>query len=314
VVGVMGYLSPTSASVGCGLNLRVAAATLSHSTVSGPLGGSYTFLGAPILMCNQYQTPVDINAANFKSCTGISDFCKSAKGDALVECWKQCARIQIDQLTNICWTMAGSGRLDFKDTVFDKAVEIAQKPTTWVAYGGAATVGFLLAGPLGAKVGLTVVEAGYTWEVGHEKKAKILRCFRYRVVNPIIGPDRKTIDYYDYSAGESWSYGLDTSQSTANSNLCKPTDSDPFCSYGGIGVSYLNDLSTGDKFTINGNVVNAFNGKDEYNLGEHLNYNISDPRNQICYIAYYQGGSGSKFTIRSCKSWNEYTGNAVYMN
>jgi hypothetical protein len=210
--------------------------------------------------------------------------------------------------------MAGSGKLNFKDTVFEKAKDIVQNPTTWAEVGTAGTVGFFLAGPLGAKVGITLVEGAYIWQVGHEKKAKILRCFRFRVVNPIIGPDKKPIYYYDYTAGESWSYGLDTGQSTADSSPCTPTEDDPFCSYGGVGVSYLNDLNTGDKFTINDNVVTAFEGKDEYELGEHLNYVITDPRNQVCYIAYYQGSSGSKFTIRSCKSWNEYTGNAIYMN
>jgi hypothetical protein len=132
-LSISGYLSPEAASVGCGLNLRVTAATLSHSTVKGYFGGSYTFIGAPVLMCNQYNKPVDINAADFKSCPGISDFCSKAKGDVLVECWKQCARIRINKLADTCWTMAGSGRLDFMDTVLYNAGKIVSSPKAIVA-------------------------------------------------------------------------------------------------------------------------------------------------------------------------------------
>ena len=91
VLGIAGYLSPTTASVGCGLNMRVTAATLAHSTAKGPVGGSYTFIGAPVLMCNQYQTPVDINAANFRACPprGLLIFPFSKNFMNTLRCWEK---------------------------------------------------------------------------------------------------------------------------------------------------------------------------------------------------------------------------------
>jgi hypothetical protein len=336
-LSISGYLSPEAASVGCGLNLRVTAATLSHSTIKAGFVGTYTFIGAPVLMCNQYQKPVDINAADFKSCPGISDFCSKAKGDVLVECWKQCARIRINKLADTCWTMAGSGRLDFMDTVLYNAGKIVSSPKSIVAYATVGTIGYLIAGPIGAKV---LVGGIFTLVIGHEDRAKVLRCFRFKIVNPIIGPDRQLINYADESFGHSWLYGLNTTN-IIGSKLCTTSATDPVCSYGGVGVSYINDMSTGANYTIGGNTLRLPEAVDvklepgealdclsldiltdsekfrtcyELMAGGYLNYNITDPRNQVCYIAYYQGGSGRKFVTISCKAWNEYTGNAVYMN
>ena len=73
-LAIVGFISPATASVGCGLNVRIDAAMLENSKIAGK-----SLVGAPIVMCNQYRTPVDINAANFNSCRGIADFCKKAK-------------------------------------------------------------------------------------------------------------------------------------------------------------------------------------------------------------------------------------------
>ncbi len=313
VLGISGYLSPTTASVGCGLNLRVAAATLSHSTVTGPAGlNSVTFLGAPVLMCNQYQQPVDINAANFGACPGIADFCKGAKGDLLEECWQQCARIQIDKLTDVCWTMAGSGKLDFKDTIFAQAKELFTKTIPSVGKVVAGTTTFFILGPIAAEAindGVTELTAEVL------TKAKVLRCFRYRVVNPVIGPDRKNVNYADYSFGRSWAYNL--SGSSAD-KICTPSTSNLNCSFGGEGVPYITDkynFTSMPQDAVKIVKLPPLNQKFVFvtDVGGYMNYNITDPRNQVCYIAYYQSSSGD-FVIRSCKAWNEYAGNAIYIN
>lgn len=319
---LVGTLSPTIAGFGCGLNMRIDAAVLDNSRVAGkPLFGS------PIFICNQYRNPVDISANNFNACPGISDFCKDAKkGSQLqVECWKQCARIQIDKLTDSCWTMAGSGRLNYEDSWLKGFSGLVSNPWALGAIvftGGAA---YYIAGPFlaGFAIGGEIALGSYYSGSGQ----KILKCYRFRIVDPIVSPiDKKPIDYFDDELGRSWSYGLNSTD-LQDPRICKLTKDDPICSYGGTGVTYMNELGE-IKYKINDKDITVPKDDVQFYQGITLNYNISDPRNQICYIAYHQantnpevekaGGGRVKlsghYVIRSCESWSAFAGSANYIN
>jgi hypothetical protein len=315
---------------GCGLNMRIDSAILENSKIAGK-----SLIGAPIFMCNQYRTPVDIDANNFRACPDISSFCSkdNFKNNPLLkeECWKQCARIQIDKLTDNCWTMAGSGKLNFEDTWLQGITGWISNPYTLgitIATGGA---GWYVAGPLlaNALVGAELIAAGYFTPGAGEK---ILRCYRFRIVSPVVSPvnTAKTINYADGINGRSWSYSLNSSNLT-DYHLCSPTQDDPMCSFGGIGVSSINELGE-VKYKINGNDITVPKDAAQLYQGTPLNYNITDPRNQVCYITYNQANVGpkigyndsenksqevqisNKYVVRSCTSWNEYSGSAKFIN
>ncbi len=334
---ILAGASPAAAGFSCGLNMRIDAAVIENSRVLGK-----PVFDAPIFMCGQYKKPIDINANNFKACPSISDFCENAqKGSALqVECWKQCARIQIDKLTDSCWTMAGSGKLNFEDSWLDGFKDIVSNPYTLGAVIVTGGVGWYAGGALLGKlaVGSTFVIGGYYSGTG----SKILRCYEYRIVNPIVSPiDKKPIKYLDNSLGRSWAYSLECScdnctnrtlcPSLMSTHLCRPTAEDPMCSFGGTGVSHINEMGE-LKYVINDKDIATPTDDVEYLTGAILNYNITDPKSQICYIAYHQSNEGpkieytdpegshsaklnNKYVVRSCNSWSAYAGgDAHFMN
>jgi len=322
VLAIVGFVSPTASSVGCGLNIRVRSATLDSSK---------NIIGSPILMCGQYNTPVDINAANFKACPGIADFCTKTKDkNVLLECWKQCARIQINQLTDSCWTMAGSGRLNLKDSYLEKLGGVLSNPVVLgvVAFTGGAA--YFIIGPYTAA--LAVGGELLLGTIFSNGGAKILRCYRFRIVNPLVF-NKQPINYFDNSLGRSWSYGLN-STNLMSTKLCQPTETNPMCSFGGYGVGYINDLGEA-KYKINDKDITVPTDAQQTYAGSVLTYNITDAKSQVCYIAYYQVNGetkisykyddhgttrdgevsiGDKYVIRSCDSWSAYVGGASYLN
>ncbi|MEM2873912.1 MAG: hypothetical protein QW063_00430 [Candidatus Nanoarchaeia archaeon] len=295
-----GYIKPELGSFGCSLNIRIYSAML---------GGSGGLLSTPIFMCNQYREPIEINAGKWSDCPGIADFCKKETSkEVLAQCYRQCARIQIDKLTESCWSMGGSGTLSlwsawdrigaftynvgkFLDATV-KAIELE------AAYGA----NYFLLG-LPELTGITnIKELNYkilsdTRQM-EAKKSAILRCYKFQIVNPgrlPVPPEQNF--FYDWSYGRSWSYNLNAT----NPELCRKyaTAEDKICSYGGDGVSYLNQNITS---------INDL----EADMSLYLNY-IAEPR-QVCYIAYYQEEGGRNYVIRSCEHWSVYGGGSFFLN
>jgi len=305
VLPLVGYLSPESSSLGCGLNVRVRSATIEASLGTAP---------APIYMCSQYNTPIDINAANFKACPGIADFCGTTKDKAvLYQCYQQCARIQVDNLVDSCWSMAGSGNSHL-----------------WSAWGRLLSVGQGIIDALKLAWDVNTVPFKFSplyniiapgWGTQNpftalqndinnlfKEKAAILRCFRFQVVNPAVIPGTSTKQparYYDYTLGHSWSYNI------TDAKVCTPSVENPICSFGGEGVKYINEMGEA-KYNIFGLQITIPKDAAQLAAGELLAYNMS--ARQICYISYYEYEPGQKRTAVSCNSWSEYAGSSQYVN
>lgn len=96
----LGFLSPTSAGLLCGANVRIKAASPIQGLVSLPL-------------CKMYQTPIKIDGTDFKKCPGLDlNICDGSSGVLRDACEQQCVRIQIDSYTDACWSIAGSNNYE----------------------------------------------------------------------------------------------------------------------------------------------------------------------------------------------------------
>lgn len=101
-------------------NSNVAMRGEGANTISKYTGG---LLNVPVLFCGQYQRIEKINAgADFASCQEINkEICNSNTKEPLkTECEKQCARIQIDKLTDKCWQAGGMGRFNLRAGIPEK--------------------------------------------------------------------------------------------------------------------------------------------------------------------------------------------------
>ncbi|MGC8941007.1 MAG: hypothetical protein ACP5JY_03160, partial [Candidatus Nanoarchaeia archaeon] len=131
------------------------------------------------------------------------------------------------------------------------------------------------------------------------------------ITNPVLGPNGKQIQYEDDSLGRSWVYTLNYTLKNSDNyfELCRKykTEENPICSYGGTGVSYVNELGPGSgRVNLFGKELKYPSNEDEFRQNARygfLNYNAT-PR-QVCYIAYYNDGGNAdlKYVIRSCSSW-----------
>lgn len=304
VIAIYVYaISPNSTSIGCGLNTRVRSATI---------GTSAGFLPAPILMCSQYNNPVNINAADFNACSGIADFCKTTKDkNILYTCYQQCARIQVDKLTDSCWTMAGSGRLNLWSS-WDRLGKITDDIINSLKLAWDTNAALFKLNPqylvtsvtLGWQNPLDAVKSDI--DALFAQKAAILRCFRFQIVNPVIIPGTKQqAQYFDLTFGRSWAYNI------TDPKVCKPSENNPICSLGGSGVKYINEI--GDiKFKLFGIDITIPKEEAQLAAGAFLQYNMA-PK-QICYISYYEYEYGVKRTVISCNSWAAYTGSFLLIN
>jgi len=324
-INYSGRMVPALSGYSCGLNMRIDAAVLDNSKILGK-----SLIGAPIIMCNQWKKPVDIDAMNFDACPGIASFCDKPTGKLQEECWKQCARIQIDKLTDNCWSMAGSGKLDFTDTWLQGFVGTISDPFklgSIILTGG---VGWYLGGAFIGKLIIVGGIVGDSYFYGGTGE-KVLRCYRFRITNPIVSRiDKKPINYVDDSLGRSWAYGLNTTNLN-DPKYCKPSVENPMCSFGGTGVSNINELGE-ITYKISDKDIAVPTNDEELLTGRVLDYNISDPRNQICYITYHQANEGpkigwtdkdgnkhevkinNKYVVRSCEFWSAYSANPSYLN
>lgn len=279
-----GIITPTIGSFGCGVNVAIKGAI-----ISGSLGG---LTDVPLILCNQYNEPVNINAANFNACPGIAAFCKEAKGTLKDTCSQQCARIQIDKLADSCWAIGGKGRYDLTN-ILDKAVNVIIDPLRVQA-----KISLFVASPISIAVlqafpetqGKSVDEL-VNAALPHD--TKIIRCFRFQITNPGVFSNRTPFTLSDESAGKSQLYTV---------TIAKVNES-----LGGNGVAAVNppkgaspEMDFGDAFK--------------------LNYNISQPR-QICYISYYQYFTGGGFNfaqrgavVRSCENWADWTAHFSLLN
>ena len=101
-LAILANVSPTLSSLACGVNTRIKAASPVVELV-------------PLFMCKQYDTPVKIDGTNFDKCSEINKaICnQNTRGLLLDFCEQQCARMQVDALADLCWSVAGNGRLNF---------------------------------------------------------------------------------------------------------------------------------------------------------------------------------------------------------
>jgi hypothetical protein len=308
-----GYLSPETAVFSCGLNVRMRSAAI-HST--------FGVIPAPLVMCNQYNTPVNINAADFKKCPEIADFCSKIdsfslssqeKNSVKYQCYQQCARIQINNLVDSCWEMAGSGHAELW-SLWDRLQRVEESVVNALkAEWDFITLPFKFNPLYYYFVSDPIKELKK--DVGNlfEQKAAILRCYRFQIINPVTIPGSKQqlANYYDFTFGRSWAYNI------TNPKVCKPSKENNICSFGGQGVKYINEMyinetGEGNKFNVSGQEVAIPKDWSQLVPGEFLVYNTT--AKQICYIAYYQFEKGEKRTIISCDSWTAYAGSSTYLN
>jgi hypothetical protein len=306
---------PTLGTIGCSANMALYAATVS---------GSKGVFGAPIFLCGQYREPVKINAADFKACQGIASFCKNAKDLVKDECHKQCARIQIDKLTDTCWAMGGKGRLDLKETLASKigtgeiAAEILSYATANIGAGfawigeTATVVASTVTGPLTIYAVITgdmtlynrLIQGTSFTEARDRiigltlpKKSMILRCNKFQIINPALDSYYRPFIFEDATWGNSQHYAI-------QGDICKSFGLESPCYLGGAGVAaaQLDETKSSEI--------------DPYDLWK-LKYGFSTPR-QVCYISYYQYTSEKSdkrhAVMRDCGSWHSLGGNFKYLN
>jgi hypothetical protein len=298
VMTIVGFINPAVGGLGCGLNIRVYSATVQ---ATGEI------IGAPILMCNQYREPIEINAADFNACQGLAEFCfsKVAEDDPNIrsQCIQQCARIQIDALTDTCWSMGGSGRLNLQGTIWkqigDWVASLGDMQTYFETFfkAGLAAVRvspFVLGGPVMGAYGYSSVDAAVSdFERSVDdivpKKAQILRCNRFQVTNPAILPNRQPFTLQESTFGITKFNALDA-ESCAKLGRRE-------CPLGGRGVKAANPEP-------------GFERELSLKQAYMLNYNIAEPR-QICYMAYYEyetfSGALRYSPARTCDYWTRYS-------
>ena len=398
-------LSPTTSGFMCGFNVRIKAAM-------PPVVREFT----PLSFCTQYNTPIEINAANFRACPGLADFCNDNSflnkfPDVRRSCVQQCARIQVDQLTQSCWSLAGEGRLDLKDPVFDGGrlavagvqqwVGILTSPESWVRIGAALTSGgneglswivavekdpaqqqrlfnYAMAVSLylreelalsarrvaDLKQGDATAFAGTLLNqvtsiadlereinsgvlvpfvkvttftllqntidrivdaVGGDRKSLIVRCYRYRIVNPakLLGQD---MSYDDFTLGTSWTHKLNSTLCSTDFFAPKELAASKRCTYGGNGLVF--DVTAEEKqrwediredSEINETEINEVEREMLSLQRFYLNYEVA-PRD-VCYIKYHQsfstgtaGPQENRYIVRTCDGWSAHSGVFRYLN
>jgi hypothetical protein len=281
VIGMAGFIAPTIGGFGCGVNTQLKAAVLEHSKF---LGGS--LLDAPLVMCKQYREPVKIDALKDSACPGLASWCKGATDkEVKSQCIQQCARIQIDRLTDSCWSLGGSGRLDLTGTIWGK---LAQATIDVAATVGIFTVSIVIP-PAG--VALVVAEIGgvaalqTAADITAPRRAQVVRCYRFQVVSPGRLPNGQPFTLEDKTCGYDQYLEL-------TSGTCPKSP----CILNGTGVAAVNP-SAGENPQMR--VEDCFK----------LKYNMTEPR-QVCYIMYYEyedkDGKLQHSVARSCAFWNEY--------
>lgn len=317
---VLSPMFPVVGHIGCGANIAIYASTVELSN---------HWAGAPIFLCNQYREPVKINAADFGACPGIAGFCKGTKERFVKdECYKQCARIQIDKLTDACWSMGGQGQKDLKGVWYagigtgviaaDVLSNIAANIGAGFAWIGETAV--VAAGTIFGPVLVYVVITGdmtlynrlaqgtsFTEardrirDMTLQKTSIILRCNKFQVINPALDSYGRAFIFEDATWGNSQDYGIQGDVVCKNFGLRSP------CYFGGTGVAaaQLNNETGSSEI-------------DPYDLWK-LEYDVSTAR-QVCYISYHQyckdcGGNEKRYAIeRDCGSWAPLGGNFKYLN
>jgi len=220
---------------------------------------------APMIFCKLYETPVEIDSQNFAACSELNT--KGMNQNNREEYLKQCARIQIDDLTDICWQMGGKG----KYTLTPRHKDIEWKITM-------------------SNIADASTEA-----------------FEYVLArNPVTGPSYKIVDgFYETTTGDK--IDLYNPPKYLNSGVLrcfrftiKPRDL--FFEDDSFGNSYIHFNNIDSE--AGGDGVKGMQ-KDEDNKTEInpetailLNYNYTDEH--MCYISMYPDVSG---VSRSCIKW-----------
>lgn len=276
VYQVFGVIFPTIGGFGCGVNVAIKGAMISGSAIGD----------VPLILCNQYNEPVKINAADFSACPGIATFCEGSEDKLRDQCYQQCARIQIDKLADTCWAIGGKGRYDLTN-ILDKAAKVViTDPLRFqakIALFTASPIYNLVLQAFPETQGKSVDDL-VNIAIPHD--TKIIRCFKFQIVNPGVFSDRTPFNLSDESAGKSQLYHVKIAG--VNKSL------------GGSGVAAVNPPQ-------------GTSPEMDFSDAFKMNYNVSLPR-QICYIAYYQyfTAEGINFAqraaiVRSCENWAAWT-------
>jgi len=171
VLAIGGTLSPSLFGMACGINVAIR----DKVTVK--------FI-SPLLFCNQYETPIQINGAKKDAYPHLKDCFDGARGDvsATIECQKMCAQFQVDQLVGKCWAMGGRGEMNIRSL---------------------------------AKEGGIIFVSGVT--PGEYDQCDILRCYQYQIVAPVYNSETKSdVKVYDTS------YGLGMSNIISGKSFTNP--------------------------------------------------------------------------------------------
>lgn len=205
----------------------------------------------PLMFCNSHETPIKIDATKFSDCpsldtSSINQFNKE-------EYYKQCARIQINELSENCWKMGGKGKYDLTPILSQIKWGLEKKA---------------LDDPLAFTPALAVI-APVRLLTNHDefgdvdwfevpKASGVLRCFRFQIVKP------RGLSFDDHSLGYSnYAYNdiLGTDEKTS-------------------GV--IMDAIDPDE-----------EGKTEINLKYTALLNYDYVAEDICYISMYADGGGA---------------------
>ena len=313
VLSFLSFLAPTLSSFACGVNVGAYASVVSSSKGT---------LDAPIIMCNQYREPVKINAADFKACQGIAPFCKDAKDEIRDECYRQCARIQVDALTDACWAMGGKGDKDLRGPFWKNLSEtvgavvgeiaghigaaLATASHTIAAAGIVATPYVNTAVKIlspniysGAIAELSISSAAKYYDANQQKIAEtlapkrqiVLKCSRFQIVNPARTsakpPQPFTLE--DNSLGHSPAIALSDAQCASLGSQpgvfnpkAIPVQGQPEQS-----LCYLGGSGVA---AVREDTPGSGISDMRRDVWPRLNYEITSPR-QICYISYHHYAS-----------------------
>jgi len=293
--GIVGFLGDTIQDSLCGLNIRLEGSIPKK------------ILTRPLIACKQYQEPIEIDARDLKDCPGIASVCRNPDTDELQEaCDAQCARIQIDILTDRCWDLAGRGKKDISGLAakFLDAASGLTEINTLIAVSKVAYNENLAIIEEAVEFGVYVETEGQidpeipiaeTFETELSEQdiealkrvdnMGLLRCYRFTITRPLRSEVNRLNDFtfQDKTFGQSWIYGL-----------------------GGEGVEAISIYNK--KIKVEDRDFTDY--EIDKNLWYLLNYEYNQ-RQDICYISYLDG---AKAVSRSCVTWVDNSEGYRFLN
>jgi len=276
VVSIM-YLALTTGFAAGVLKDFVCATNVKIATAIGIL------VTPPLWTCRQYEEPIEIDAMDLDNCPGIAEICEDPPDlQTKEDCYKQCARIQIDQLTDRCFYLVNEGRKPLAGyaelavhavlTAF-KGVEIILQSDYQLLDEATDIVGVDLGSEFTYEDAVEDAQAAQVYG--------LFRCFRFKIIRPrrsLVDPS-KDFAFEDSRFGNSWTYG-----------------------YGGEGVTPVSIFKKLETKEI-----------DDYKIDRSywhlLNYEYPKA-DEVCYISYQDP---VKAIERHCGAWSYYGSEACFL-